>query len=361
MVRILDGVPSLFFGLWLLASAATPRPIASRNWMLVGPVSTDGQPLPVESVALDLLGDTLYIGIFPTSQPETRVLRRPIDGDAWTETPSPNLGGLLPFVRVATDPSVKGVVYAAGGTCFIHPPGCGGGLSRTSDEGASWTRLLDQVTSTIAIDPSDSRSLYAVVNAAVPNPMFPSVGTIVGTSLKSGDGGATWAETSVPPGVFAFDVTRPGTVFGATGSQGVWKSLDSGGHWVAVNDGLADLRTNAIAVDRAGVLHAATGSGVFVSSDGGEHWEATGLPQVVSAMVVDPRIPGAVYAADFFGVARVDENGIATPLGSGISDVMDLAIDPDGLRLWAATSGGLFEFDIREPVARIAAPRVTAP
>ncbi|MFY9551042.1 MAG: hypothetical protein WAU32_07825 [Thermoanaerobaculia bacterium] len=374
-------MPSLLVTLWLLFPLGVERgPIELRNWTLIGPTSASLEPavidpgeenaddvrakgllwrklgggVPVASIALDLLAETLYAGGYLTPG-SARVFRKPTDSGEWSQTRSPDLGGLYPYVKVITAPSAAGVVYAAGGTCMVHPPICGGGLAQSTDGGASWMRLLDQLTSSIAVDPLDARLLYAVVQAVIPNPMFPTIGTIVSTSVKSIDGGATWLEIPLPPSVFAFDVTHPGTVFAATSSEGAWKSTDSGSAWSPVNAGLTDLRTYALAVDPAGVIHLATGAGVFVSLDGSGHWSATGLTAVMEVLIPDPNYPGAVYAGGQSGVFRIDEHGTPTPIGSGVSNVTDLSVDMAGLRLWAATPEGVFEYDIRRAPPRTAA------
>ena len=345
---------SLLLLLLRLSPQVVPRgPVGTQGWVLIGPAAPGGAAVPIGSIAYDRVTRVLYAGstLFPAI---SRVFERRQAGGEWEEVRSPDLGGLFPYVKVTADPTAPNVVYAGGGTCMVHPPGCGGRLARSEDAGVSWTALLEQVTPVLAIDPFDNGLLMAVVDKAVPNSMFPEVGTIVDTSIRSGDGGLTWTEIPVPPGVFAFDPSRPGTVFAATELDGAWKSTDSGANWSQVNSGLVNLGTFGLSIDSVGVIHLATVSGVFVSSDGGEHWEPTGLSSMATSLVADPTSPGAAYAGGQSGVFRIDERGIPSPIGSGVSNVSDLAIDTEGLRLWAATLDGVFEYDIRKAPGRSA-------
>src|SRR5262249_59065260 len=65
----------------------------------------------------------------------------------------------------------------------------------------------------------------------------------------------------------------------------------------------------AIAIDgaRPGTLYAATGGGVFKTTDGGESWAdgSAGLPSAdVSDVVIDPATPTTLWAATAAGLAK---------------------------------------------------------
>jgi hypothetical protein len=118
------------------------------------------------------------------------------------------------FVDVAIDPSDHSVVWAASWERQRTPyslvsGGPGSGLWKSSDAGATWKRIagggfpattLGRIG--IAVAPSDSRTVYAMVEAdSNPNPESLRKGFVADTSkrqrlqsglYRSGDGGATW-------------------------------------------------------------------------------------------------------------------------------------------------------------------------
>src|SRR5205823_7110469 len=88
---------------------------------------------------------------------------------------------------------------------------------------------------------------------------------------------------------------------------GVFKSIDGGGSWSAVNTGLTYASVTALAIDPqtpttlyAGTPVGVNNGGVFKSTNGGGSWTAvnTGLPNffVVRALAIDPQTPATLYA-----------------------------------------------------------------
>lgn len=103
----------------------------------------------------------------------------------------------------------------------------------------------------------------------------------VGVWTKGGPGGG-------PIAVLAVDPAMPATVYAGTPNNGVFKSIDGGAHWVAINTGLTELSITALAIDPAmpatvylgvqsadnteGMAPEGTPSRVFKTTDGGAHW-----------------------------------------------------------------------------------------
>ncbi len=75
----------------------------------------------------------------------------------------------------------------------------------------------------------------------------------------------------------AIDPAFNTTLYAGTEFGGVYKSIDGGSTWVAVNNGLTNPNVQALAVDNNPntTLFAGTnGGGVFKSNDGGNNWFA---------------------------------------------------------------------------------------
>jgi len=101
------------------------------------------------------------------------------------------------------------------------------------------------------------------------------------------------------------------TIYVGSASGGVWKSVDSGTTFKPIFDKQPSLSIGAVAVDPSnpqtvwvGTGEAWTrnsvsvGTGVYRSRDGGENWEAMGLPdsEHISRIVVHPKDSNTVYA-----------------------------------------------------------------
>ena len=106
--------------------------------------------------------------------------------------------------------------------------------------------------------------------------------------------------------------SRPGTLFVAFASGGLWRTDNRGGSWTPLFDHESSMSLGAIAVGDAdgNVLWAGTGeanasrttyagTGVFKSVDGGKSWTNTGLTDShhVGKILVDATNPDVVFAA----------------------------------------------------------------
>jgi ligand-binding sensor domain-containing protein len=101
----------------------------------------------------------------------------------------------------------------------------------------------------------------------------------------------------------------PATLYAGTAS-GIFRSTDSGAHWLMVNSGLTSISVTSLAIDPVtpSTLYAGTnGGGVFCSTDSGDHWTSmnSGLTsQSVISLAIDPLTPGILYAGTDGGVFR---------------------------------------------------------
>ncbi|MBD3223624.1 MAG: T9SS type A sorting domain-containing protein [Caldithrix sp.] len=167
-------------------------------------------------------------------------------------------------------------------------------LWRSENQGESWQVISPNLTrnlensmvgtiTTIAVAPSDERVVYA--------------GTDDGLVWVTRDYGGNWQNIT---GELPFRwITRLAvhprhadtayvTLSGLKWKDAhphVFKTIDGGGQWFAVSDGLPDAPVNALAIDpiQPDRIYIGTDVGVFVSFDGGGSWEilGTGLPVVV--------------------------------------------------------------------------------
>ncbi len=224
----------------------------------------------------------------------------------------------------------------------------GGGVFKTTDAGMTWAPATDKYFG----------GTVGAIGISESNPDIVYVGTgeydIRGNVshgdgvFKSTDAGKTWTFVGLgdsrhiarvrvhPTNPDVVWVGVAGHTFGPNTERGVYKTTDGGRSWRKVlyrNDstGISDLVVDPVNPD---ILYAAfwqawrtpwqmvsggAGSGLFKSTDGGEHWtELThnaGLPTTVIGnigLTVSPAKPNRVWAlieADSGGVYRSDDGG----------------------------------------------------
>ncbi|HVE65023.1 MAG TPA: hypothetical protein VNC59_00465, partial [Thermoanaerobaculia bacterium] len=290
-------------------------------------------PLPVLSVAVAPgSGETAYAGSF-----SGQLFRSRNAGASWSQTASsPSFGNVD---VLAVDPRSPETVYAGGGSL----------LARSRDAGGSWTllstfpvvRLRD-----LEIDASNPDILYA--------------GTAIGV-YKSTNSGNTWIPSS--SGLteryvvgLVLDPLHPSTLYAATGGGGVFKSVDAGASWAPANTGItASFGTNiyvqALALNPSDplILYAAMlDQRMYRSSDGGVTWSLLPVRNLDIYELLVTR-DGTVYAIESDQLIRSTTGGSTwEPFRSGLPSgpVYALAADSSGRRLYAATSGGVFEYTV---------------
>ncbi|HST20204.1 MAG TPA: SBBP repeat-containing protein [Blastocatellia bacterium] len=205
---------------------------------------------------------------------------------------SGQLTGLIQFV--AADPQSPSTVYAVNGES-------GHLLYKSTDYGASWsdTRVasITNIPYVVAIDPKDTKILY--------------VGMKNTSSLvyKSMDAGASWTPVGPPNSDYtevrtmAIDPQNTSTIYigceNRTGqSPGVVKTTDGGATWATIDNSLARVDINDLAInpENPSEIFAGTAEGLFKSLDGGKSWNSTSIKSCVTTLAIDPRTPSTVYA-----------------------------------------------------------------
>lgn len=166
---------------------------------------------------------------------------------------------------LALDPKAANVLYAGA---------WGGGVWKSMDGGATWTRLAGvparETVNAVAVSPADSRVVLAAGFTAL---------------WRSADSGATWKKVLdqklQQPAMtgLAFDPATPANVWASSDSDGhpagVFKSTDSGTTWKPVDSGTSSIsRVHSVAVSRDGkTVVAGSSTGVYRSADGGTTWK----------------------------------------------------------------------------------------
>jgi photosystem II stability/assembly factor-like uncharacterized protein len=198
---------------------------------------------------------------------------------------------------LAVDPTNSKVVYAAAG-----------GIRKSTDGGHTWRVLragtsLADGASTLAIAPTSPHVVYAI---------WYHHSTSV---YESANAGATWRQTGLrqvsnPDGYghsLAVDPLHPTTVYASIGRK-VFKSTDAGQTWQSIADGLRRHVVSALAVDprRSGTVYAALevggpinrAGGIYKTTNGGRSWSrAISTPFPVYSVAVDPARPATIYAS----------------------------------------------------------------
>jgi len=179
----------------------------------------------------------------------------------------------------------------------------GGGVYKSTDAGASWSRLSglsERYVWRLAGDPANGQVLYAATKGGL---------------FKTVDGGTTWGrKTYDTVRAIAVNPFNPNHLLIGVPGAGVYTSSDGGTTFAVTNTGLDSLEVTAIAFNpvTSGVVYVGLASkpgagwgGVFKSSNGGTTWSNWNNPsgsgalgnKFVTALVVTA--DGSVHAGTF--------------------------------------------------------------
>jgi photosystem II stability/assembly factor-like uncharacterized protein len=271
---------SLKIVLLLAAGLLTAGPSTAAGWTPLGPFGGSVQTLTVDPGDARVLYATLGAqGAFKSAD----------GGATWNPIHAGTAEG-----NVAVDPSRHGTLYLASG-----------GVQKSTDGGAHWTDLGLKAYGivAVAVDPARPSRLYA---ASSVNGVF-----------RSADGGASWqpARQPLPAGsashVTALAVPRTGGIVYAGTGAGAYKSVDGGLSWRPASQGLPSGAVLALAVaptDPKTVYASVNNNSdqaVYRSIDGGASWRRTAGPPLpgpgprggsVLALAVSPASPRTVWA-----------------------------------------------------------------
>lgn len=265
-------------------------------------------------------------------------------------------------------------------TLYIGAPA--GGCWKSTDGGASWTVLTDDLqslgVSAIAIDYTNSNVIYIGTGDDDGNDTY-SIGL-----LKTTDGGTTWAEvTPSSASIFGAKIYKViihpvdhNTVFLAS-STGCHKSTDGGATWTLLRTGV--WRDMELKPGDPNTIYLANKT-VYRTTDGGTTWSLVnvGLPTASNInraeIAVTPANPDYVYFvcgneadASFYGLYRSTNSGTSFTLQANTPNIfaydmtgsnttsgqswydMAIAASPTnaeeiyigGINVWKSTDGGV--------------------
>ena len=199
-----------------------PRPIQGEYWS--GGANGAGR---VSGIAVDPRdGDVVYMAAAGGGVWKTT------DGGAnWV--PLGDQLSSLASGALAIDPILPDVVYyATGEQHYSSDSSYGDGVFRSNDGGATWSKIATRTTAgsyvaRIAVHPRNSAILYLASSRGF---------------VRSGDGGATWVLTLSVSGQWCndlvIDAQDPDVVYASVYSRGIYKSIDAGLTWTQLTGGL---------------------------------------------------------------------------------------------------------------------------
>jgi uncharacterized protein (TIGR03437 family) len=219
------------------------------------------------------------------------------------------------------------------------------GAFKSSDGGLTWTTINN------GIPPAANGNIYQLW-ADPRSPQMLIASTYSGI-VRSTNGGAAWtplASSVVSIAALTFDPLVPGTLYlagYAAGSQSLYKSTDNGQTFTPLEP-LPDLSgpTSLIAdPSHAGVLFAASFSGVYQSVDSGLTWvrKAAGLITHATLLAADPNSPALYANLTNYGIVKsTDSFTTTTPIGPPETRLRQILVAGPNVFVWADTSTDVF-------------------
>jgi photosystem II stability/assembly factor-like uncharacterized protein len=195
------------------------------------------------------------------------------------------------------DVLVHSIAVAPDRTLYVGTSGKG--LLRHTPESPEWQRVTHGLVDHEGLRENFIRALAMDRNHTI------YAGTFDGGVFRSGDGGVNWRPISraLPNDSIRSIVLNGRGLYVATG-RGIFKSMNEGGQWTALNKGLTELSVQVLISAQEGVLYAGTSAGVFRSDDDGTSW--IGISQGLAG-VSEPPIKYRRQAGS--GRERTDNGG----------------------------------------------------
>jgi photosystem II stability/assembly factor-like uncharacterized protein len=246
-------------------------------------------------------------------------------GDIWEALPNSPVGGASP-AGIAVDPADSRVLYASlsGGNVS--------GVYRSSDRGATWNRTsLRDPAFTLLFDPVDASRLFAL--------------TIAGLQVTL-DRGESWRRLARghQPYRLAIDSADSNLLYIIAGGF-AFRSSDGGETVTPIDANSVRGYVDTIVASASGVVLTGSGRGVYRSEDAGRAWKTANLgirETFVPSLAVDPADPAVVFAASGQGIYSTRDRGQSWEgpvAGSPAATVV--AIDPSNRSTLYASGRGV--------------------
>ena len=382
---------------------------AGRSWSHIGLDDTQH----IGRIAIDPRNPNVVfvaaIGHLYAPSAERGVFRSVDGGKSWKKVlyKDENIGA----VEVVIDPANSNVIYA-GLWNTRRPPwytyrpsnGPGGGIFKSTDGGNTWKQLTSGLPKSgigktgIAVCPTNSRRVYAVVDCLEPDTTVPAPAPSAGGGgrggaavqpvqsgfFRSDDGGATWTKTSSDPALsgrgwyfehVTVDPSDPDVVY--VPNVAVSRSKDGGKTWVALrgSPGGDDYHQAWVSPDDTHTMIVASDQGAIVthnakSDDPRDVTWSSWLNQPIAQIYhvsVDYRFPYWVTGAqqDSGAVAVCSRGKFAQismrdwePIGAG-GESGYTAGDPLHPGIIFGGTGGRFDLELNVAVPGTTSPRAT--
>ncbi len=253
-----------------LNAQSSPNTRLNISWAQSGP--SGGSP---SAMAVDPTNPAIiYVGQYS-------LYRTDNGGASWTPA-SAGMDLSFAFITsILVDPQNSNVVYAASR----------GGIYKSFNKGASWSRILTAPVLDLKFDPANSAIMYA----ATTNGM-----------QKSVNSGGSWSviNTGLPTQPLdvklALNPVNTNVIYAVFNYSTVYKSIDGGANWNVSNSGINSSSIRAISVSKANpsILMVGTfGQGAFKSINAGQDWFPISMPFQPYAhdLAFDPVNPEIIY------------------------------------------------------------------
>ena len=221
----------------------------------------------------------------------------------------------------------------------------GSGVYRSTDGGTTWTAsrsgLVNTFVRALACNPYHPDSLFCGTNDGI---------------WLSVDGGVNWNQvlsTNRSVRAIAIHPSRTATMYAATYGLGIFKSVNGGKNWSAINLGLVNTNVRDVALHptKPDTLFAATstGGGVHWSLNGGLTWsqvpDTSATLGAAEQIVIDPANPFLVYVAMLDrGVLKSTDGGTTwVRINRGLTSFRGRSIAlADTFRYFGTADSGLY-------------------
>jgi len=315
----------------------------------------------VSGIAIDPANSSILYAT--TLDGSSAVLKSTNGGSTWKTAvhgfPAPGAANAWGAYSLAVDPVHPDNVYLLAYLVY----GGGGGLLKSTDGANNWsmTAYSGSLPTALAIDPKTSSTLYVTSSDGV---------------LKSTDGANSW--TAVNSGLkvngaipsmisLVIDPAAPATIF-ATGysfEQSIgsyvtylFKSVNGGNTWSNIYkiDGTAGGLPQSLAINPENPENIYIAASGIWNTANGRTWANQWLPSLSNLVVgIDPEEPSTLFAGSdgFAAWASADggESWYQFSPGLEVSDVNALAFTPDGSKVYAATSAGVYSLALDKKIS----------